>query len=102
MSTGIYINIGCYAFMAVTTILILESNLSAWYRNKRKENAIRCLGTGLLFTWSAFMVVYLISDYENIVSGPLNVRLNFFESITNFILPIYLIFDTYPQWFVRK
>lgn len=44
-----------------------------------------------IFIWNIFMVFYLIIDYHNILKQPLNVRLNFFESITNYLLAIWLI-----------
>jgi len=41
--------------------------------------------------WNCFMAFYLIIDYKNILSQPLNERLNFFETITNYLLAFWLI-----------
>jgi hypothetical protein len=37
------------------------------------------------------MVVYLSSNFKDILSQPLNVMLNFYESITNILIALYLL-----------
>jgi hypothetical protein len=41
--------------------------------------------------WCAFMSIYLIAEYEAIVTRPINVMLNAFETTTNIILALYLL-----------
>ena len=41
--------------------------------------------------WNTFMVLYLIKDYDNIVNSPINERLNYYETITNLLLALWLL-----------
>jgi hypothetical protein len=52
---------------------------------------LRLSGSILLMIWAMFMSFYLIIDFHHILAGPLNIRLNFFETITNFLFPYFVI-----------
>jgi hypothetical protein len=45
----------------------------------------------LLMCWSFFMLVYLVFQHDEIVNQPLNVMLNFYETLTNVIIGLYFI-----------
>ena len=77
-------NIIAYSLMAIGAYFALDFSI------KQGSKITKAINFVIMF-WNMFMVAYLIKDYENIFSGPLNVRLNFFETITNFLLAIWLI-----------
>lgn len=81
MNTVLF-NISAYAFMTVVMALI--------FKLSTKHGGILVFLNFMLFAWSAFMAGYLMVDYHNIISSPLNERLNFYETITNFLLPGYM------------
>jgi hypothetical protein len=57
---------------------------------KQGNKVTKIINFCILF-WNIFMVFYLVLDYENILKSPLNERLNFYETITNLLLAIWLI-----------
>jgi hypothetical protein len=77
-------NIIAYSLMAVGAYFALDFSI------KQGSKLTKVINFVIMF-WNMFMVMYFIKDYNNIISGPLNVRLNFFETITNFLLAIWLI-----------
>jgi hypothetical protein len=81
---GIILNIIAYFLMGIGAFLAFNFTLK--YGTKFTQ-----IINYLILMWNCFMVIYLISDYNNILSQPLNVRLNFFESITNYLLAFWLI-----------
>lgn len=81
---GIIFNICAYAAMTVGAYYSLE------YSCKNGSKITHFLNYAMMF-WNMFMVLYLIKDYEAIVNSPLNVKLNFFESVTNWVLALWLI-----------
>ena len=81
---GIVLNIIAYACMALGAYFALEHSI-------KDGSKVSVFINYIILAWNMFMVVYLIKDYENILSQPLNVRLNFFESITNYLLAFWLI-----------
>jgi large-conductance mechanosensitive channel len=81
---GITLNIIAYALMA------LGAYFAFGYSIKQGTKITQTINY-LILMWNVFMVLYLITDYENILSQPLNIRLNFYETITNFLLAAWLI-----------
>ncbi len=77
---SVLLNISAYAFMTVVMALIFKTSI--------RSGKFLVLLNFLLFSWSAFMAIYLIVDYRNIISSPLNIRLNFYETITNILWPL--------------
>jgi hypothetical protein len=57
---------------------------------KQGNNFTKIINFVIMF-WNVFMVFYFIKDYENIVGSPINERLNFFETVTNWLLAAWLI-----------
>jgi ABC-type branched-subunit amino acid transport system permease subunit len=76
----VLLNISAYAFMTVVMALI--------FKLSTKHGGILVFLNFMLFAWSAFMAGYLMVDYHNIISSPLNERLNFYETITNILWPL--------------
>lgn len=81
---SVLLNISAYAFMTVVMALIFKLST-------KHGGGILVFFNFMLFAWSAFMAGYLIVDYQNIMSSPLNERLNFYETITNILLPGYML-----------
>ena len=81
---GIILNIIAYALMAIGAYFAFE------FSTKNGSKLTQIINY-LILMWNVFMVMYLIVDYDNILKQPLNIRLNFFETITNFLLAIWLI-----------
>ena len=81
---GIILNIIAYLLMAIGAFFAFE------FSTKNGSKVTQIINY-LILMWNVFMVMYLIVDYDNILKQPLNIRLNFFETITNFLLAIWLI-----------
>ena len=81
---GIILNIIAYACMALGSYFALDHSI-------KEGSKLTVFINYVILAWNMFMIVYLIKDYENILSQPLNVRLNFFESITNYLLGFWLL-----------
>jgi hypothetical protein len=81
---GILLNICAYVLMAIGSFFALDFSI------KQGNKSTKLINFLILF-WNIFMVFYLVVDYKNILSQPLNERLNFFETITNYLLAIWLI-----------
>jgi uncharacterized membrane protein len=81
---GIILNIIAYACMALGSYFALDHSI-------KEGGKLTVFINYVILAWNMFMIVYLIKDYENILSQPLNVRLNFFESITNYLLGFWLL-----------
>lgn len=45
----------------------------------------------LMLFWCVFMTVYLLTQRHEILTQPLNPILNFYETITNFFIGLYLL-----------
>jgi hypothetical protein len=81
---GILLNIIAYLLMSIGAYFALDFSIKNGSKYSKIINFI------ILF-WNMFMVIYFIKDYENIIAGPLNERLNFFETITNLLLAFWLL-----------
>jgi hypothetical protein len=81
---GIILNIIAYLLMAIGAYFAFE------FSTKNGSKLTQIINY-LILMWNVFMVMYLITDYHNILSQPLNIRLNFFEVITNLLLAFWLI-----------
>jgi hypothetical protein len=81
---GIALNIIAYLLMGIGAFLAFSFTL------KHGTKATQVINY-LILMWNFFMVFYLIVDYDNILKQPLNIRLNFFETITNYLLAFWLI-----------
>jgi TRAP-type uncharacterized transport system fused permease subunit len=81
---GIILNIIAYCFMAIGAYFAFD------FSTKNGSKVTQTINY-LILMWNVFMVMYLIIDYDNILSQPLNIRLNFFEVITNLLLAFWLI-----------
>jgi hypothetical protein len=90
MIDGIVLNIIAYACMSLGAYFALDHSI-------KDGNKITVFINYIVLAWNFFMVVYLIKDYDNILSQPLNARLNFFESITNYLLAFWLISFKFTQ-----
>ena len=88
-------NIIAYGLMAVGAYFALDFSI------KQGSKITKVINFVIMF-WNMFMVAYLIKDYDNIFLGPLNVRLNFFETITNFLLAIWLISFKFRKTKINK
>jgi hypothetical protein len=84
MINGIILNIIAYFFMCIGAYYALDFSI------KQGNKVTRIINFCILF-WNIFMVFYLVLDYDKILQSPLNERLNFFETITNFLLAFWLI-----------
>jgi hypothetical protein len=84
MINGIDLNIIAYLLMVVGSFYALDFSIKAG--NKTTKIINFCI-----MFWNSFMVFYLIKDYDLILQSPLNERLNFFETVTNFLLAAWLI-----------
>jgi hypothetical protein len=84
MINGIILNIIAYFFMCIGAYFALDFSI-------KNGNKVTKFINFIIFFWNLFMVFYLIKDYDLILKSPLNVRLNFFETITNFLLAGWLI-----------
>jgi hypothetical protein len=81
---GIILNIIAYGCMCAGAYFALDFSI------KEGNKVTKIINFTILF-WNIFMVFYLIKDYYVILQSPLNVRLNLFETITNFLLAFWLI-----------
>ena len=81
---GIILNIIAYIFMGIGAYFALDFSI-------KNGNKITKVVNFIILFWNFFMVFYLIKNYYVILQSPLNVRLNFFETITNFLLAFWLI-----------
>jgi hypothetical protein len=82
--SGLIFNIFAYILMAVGSYFAFEISI-------KQGNKITKIINYVLLFWFTFMVMYFLKDYKNIIAGPLNVRLNFFETVTNALLGLWLI-----------
>jgi hypothetical protein len=81
---GIISNIIAYVLMAIGAFFAFE------FSTKNGSKVTQIINY-LILMWNVFMVMYLIVDYDNILKQPLNIRLNFYESITNYLVALWLI-----------
>jgi len=81
---GIILNIVAYLLMAIGAYY-------AFAFSTKNGSKVTQVINYLILMWNVFMVLYLAIDYEKILTQPLNIRLNFFETITNFLLAFWLI-----------
>jgi hypothetical protein len=81
---GIILNIIAYGLMAIGAYFAFD------FSTKNGSKLTQIINY-LILMWNVFMVLYLSIDYDNILKQPLNIRLNFFETITNFLLAVWLI-----------
>jgi hypothetical protein len=84
MIDGIILNLIAYVLMTLGSYFALE------YSIKRGTKVSQLINYIIMF-WNMFMVLYFIKDYDNILSQPLNIKLNFFESVTNYLLAFWLL-----------
>jgi hypothetical protein len=90
MINGIILNIIAYTLMCIGSYYALDFSI------KQGNKVTKVINFCILF-WNIFMVFYLIKDYHIILQSPLNERLNFFETITNFLLAGWLISFRYTK-----
>ena len=69
---SVLLNISVCAFMTAVMAFI--------FNKSTKNGGYLVFLNFILFAGSAFMTGYLIVDYENIISSPLNERLNLYET----------------------
>jgi hypothetical protein len=81
---GIILNIVAYVLMSIGSYFALDFSI------KRGNGVTKMINFCILF-WNIFMSFYLVVDYKDILAAPLNERLNFFETITNYLLAFWLI-----------
>ncbi len=81
---GVILNGIAYACMALGSYFALEHSI-------KEGSRITVFINYIILAWNFFMVVYFFKDYDNIISQPLNERLNFFESVTNYLLAFWLL-----------
>jgi hypothetical protein len=81
---GIILNIIAYFLMAIGAFSAFNFTLKYGTKFTQVINY-------LILMWNLFMVIYFIVDYNNIISQPLNIRLNFYESITNYLVAFWLL-----------
>lgn len=81
---GITLNIIAYSLMSLGAYFAFDFSTKNGTKITQSINYV-------IFMWNVFMVIYLFLDYNNILSQPLNVRLNFFEVITNMLLATWLL-----------
>jgi hypothetical protein len=60
--------------------------------DKIKRTKIEHLMLSLSMLWMLFISSYLIRNFDNMVASKLNLRLNIYETITNFIFFLYLFY----------
>jgi hypothetical protein len=101
MESGIVFNIICYFIMTVTMVVVSSKVQSGAKCLKGVPYKIKIGSSLALLCWAMFMTLYLVVDYPNIVASPLNVRLNFFESITNILLPMFLIGSYFSEDIIK-
>jgi hypothetical protein len=95
---GIILNIIAYVTISIVMYLICGKYIKELETTEEKETIkLKLSGSILLMIWSIFMSMYLIIDYKEILNAPLNIRLNFFETITNFILPYFMLVDVFSK-----
>ena len=82
--SGIILNIIAYSLMSIGAYFALDFSI------KQGNKMTKVINFVIMF-WNIFMVFYLVKDYKIILQSPLNIRLNFFETITNFLLAFWLI-----------
>lgn len=90
MINGVILNIIAYALMCVGAYYALDFSI-------KQGNKVTKVINFLILFWNTFMVFYLIKDYNLIVQGPINERLNFYETVTNFLLAGWLISFKYTK-----
>lgn len=81
---GVILNIFAYLLMAVGAY-------KAFSWSQKYGSRFTMVANYSLMFWNIFMVAYLTSNFNAILSQPLNVMLNFYESITNVIIALYLL-----------
>lgn len=80
---GIILNIIAYALMSIGSYFAFD------FSSKKGTKFMQIINY-LIFMWNVFMLIYLFVDYQNIITQPINERLNFFETITNYLLAFWL------------
>jgi large-conductance mechanosensitive channel len=83
-------NITAYTLMAIGAYFALDFSIKHGSKTTEIINFT-------IMAWNVFMVMYFIKDYQSIVSSPLNERLNFFETATNWLLASWLISFRFAQ-----
>lgn len=81
---GITLNIIAYILLAIGSYVAFDISVKDGSRLSRFMNFC------MLF-WTVFMTVYLITNRQEILMQPLNEMLNFYETITNFLIGVYLL-----------
>lgn len=100
---GILLNIISYFIFSVAMVaVVIKYELDFHNKNNnRSVSWIKISSAMLLMVWCFFMTFYLTFEYDLIMQSPLNVRLNFFETITNTLLPIYIVASNFPNLLLR-
>jgi large-conductance mechanosensitive channel len=81
---GIILNAIAYLFISGGAIRAFE-----W--SQKYGSRLTMVFNYLLFFWSVFMTLYLVSNMNEILEQPLNEKLNLYEAMTNVIIAIYLL-----------
>jgi len=88
---SIYLNIIANVLLVISMFIIANKLSKEQHETKTKKSGIKLISALFLMFWAMFMSFYLIIDFNNILSGPLNVRLNFYETIKSYIFLFYVV-----------
>jgi hypothetical protein len=81
---GIFLNIIAYFLMSIGAYISFDYSVE-------NGNKLTQIINYIILMWNIFMFMYLIIDHKIILSQPLNIQLNFFETITNYLVAFWLI-----------
>lgn len=98
--TGIILNITAYCFSSVIMYFVCDK-FSKEVSRDATSYKLKLSGALLLMVWCIFMTMYLVLDYDNIIKSPLNVRLNFFETITNMLIPVFMLTTVFSNEIIK-
>jgi hypothetical protein len=100
---GIILNIISYFIFSMAMVAVVIKYEKDFHdpQKNRSLGWVKISSAILLMCWCFFMTMYLVVDYDVIMESPLNVRLNFFEAITNGLLPIYIVASNFPEVLIR-
>jgi hypothetical protein len=96
---GIDLNIIAYISMAIVMYMVSDKYTKENIKNISVK--LKLSGSLLLMIWAIFMSGYLIVDYSEIIKAPLNIRLNFFETVTNFLIPYFILVNSFSAEIIK-
>lgn len=92
---GIQANILVYVLLAIVSMYIFIKSFES-------EIKIINLINFIMMTWQLFMVVYLTTNYYQIIKLPLNKLLNAYEVVDHFIVFGYLLLSLIRDFLPKK